>query len=72
MIGMEWEYEIILGGGDDWQTFLRLLNEAGREGWEAIGLTPSTTFDLGGMIPWASKPAVQDRPLAVLLKRRRG
>jgi len=45
--------------------FLAELNELGRNGWEAVGMTPRTHYDRGG-----GPPGVDTFTFVVLLKRR--
>jgi hypothetical protein len=45
--------------------FLAELNELGRNGWEAVGMTPRTHYDRGG-----GPPGVDTFTFVVLLKRK--
>ncbi|HEV8648001.1 MAG TPA: hypothetical protein VG276_01050 [Actinomycetes bacterium] len=45
--------------------FLAELNELGRNGWEAVGMTPRTHYDRGG-----GPPGIDTFTFVVLLKRR--
>ncbi len=47
--------------------FLAELNELGRNGWEAVGVTPRTHYDRGG-----GPPGLDTFTFVVLLKRRLG
>jgi hypothetical protein len=67
-----WEYAIReyarQWGVDEAQSatvFLEELNELGRNGWEAVGLTPRTHYDRGG-----GPPGPDTFSFVVLLKRR--
>lgn len=66
---MQWEYKTITGHSSDWEKLVNNLNLEGMQGWEAVGLSPSKTYDLGGLLPWDNKGSVVDRPFVVLLKR---
>lgn len=68
----QWEYWVLLSGGPDVVAFQQKLNEAGQEGWEAVGMAPTFSQHFGGLLPLGNKPETVSNYFSVIFKRRIG